>query len=167
MSNISNQRVEKPKIFTILKIVAPILLVLGITLIVLSCTVLGDKEVFMGETEIWPNVACLIPGILVTFIGFLGSVFAFIPQINKTIVQTEKYLQQENKDDLTDIASTKAEIYGGAVTTTTKAIKEGWTDGQTNSLPIDDDGDPQKFCKHCGQMIDADSTFCTHCGGKQ
>ena len=164
----SNQKADKPKIFTILKIVAPILFAVGITLIVLACTVLGDKHEFMGEVETWPNVACLIPGILVTFMGIPCTIWAFTPQINKTVIETNKYLQQENKENLTAIANTGAEINREAVATTARAIKEGWTDGQTATLPLQqDDVDPQKFCKHCGQKIDADSTFCTVCGGKQ
>ena len=146
----SNQKADKPKIFTILKIVAPIFFAVGITLIVLACTVLGDKHEFMGETEIWPNVACLIPGILVTFMGIPCTIWAFTPQINKTVIETNKYLQQENKENLTAIANTGAEINREAVTTTARAIKEGLMDGQTATLPLQqDDVDPQKFCKHC------------------
>ena len=163
----SNQKADKPKIFTILKIVAPILFAVGITLIVLACTVLGDKEEFMGEVETWPNIGCLIPGILITFMGIPCTIWAFTPQINKTVIETNKYLQQENKENLTAIANTGAEINRGAVATTARAIKEGLMDDQTNSLPIHDDGEPKKFCKHCGSEIDRDSRFCSECGGQQ
>ena len=43
-----------------------------------------------------------------------------------------------------------------AITTTTRAIKKGLTEEESDV-----------YCKHCGTSIDSDSTFCKACGRKQ
>jgi hypothetical protein len=80
----------------------------------------------------------------------LGIAFGFGPEIAKARAKTLRYIQEENKDDLTAIANNSAEIMGDAVSKTANAIANG----------------VQKtmFCKHCGARIDADSTFCSQCG---
>ena len=80
----------------------------------------------------------------------LGIVIGFGPEIAKARVKTARYIQEENKDDLTAIASNSAEITKDAVTTTADAIREGMQ--------------ATKYCKHCGAQIDADAKFCTACG---
>lgn len=77
----------------------------------------------------------------------------FKTEIAKLHTRTTKYIQEENKQDLTDIASTTADIASDAITTTTKSIKKGLKD--------------TKFCKHCGKEIDKDSKFCSECGKEQ
>ena len=84
------------------------------------------------------------------FIGFTFLMLGFRPEISKMATKSVKYIQQENKEVLKDIASTNAEINSDAVTTTARAIKEGLK----NTI----------FCKHCGKEIDADSKFCRYCG---
>ena len=55
--------------------------------------------------------------------------------------------------DLTAIASNTADIVSDAVKTTAGAVAEGIR--------------ATKFCKHCGEKIDADARFCTSCGKNQ
>ena len=98
----------------------------------------------------------MIGGLLVSFgfmIAFVGLALGFRPEIAKLKTKTAKYIQEENKDDLTDIASNTADITSDAITKTTKAIKKGINDTM--------------FCKHCGSEIDADSKFCKKCGKEQ
>ena len=87
------------------------------------------------------------------FVGVSCLVLGFRPEIMKLSTKTAKYIQQENKEDLTDIADTGAEIMSGAVKKTAKAVKEGLKD--------------TKFCKYCGAEIDEDSIFCSKCGKEQ
>jgi hypothetical protein len=84
------------------------------------------------------------------FLCALGFFLGFKSEIAKMHIQSSKYIQQENKEDLKDIANTSAEISSEAITTITKAVKEGTKD--------------KKFCKYCGAEIDGDSVFCSKCG---
>ena len=78
--------------------------------------------------------------------------FGFQPEIVKLRTRSAKYIQEENKDDLKDIATTGAQIQSEAVTTTVRAVSEGLAG--------------KKYCKHCGKPIDVDSQFCCECGGE-
>ena len=69
-------------------------------------------------------------------------------------VQLLKYEQQEIKEDLTEIATTNAEIHAAAVEKTAEAVANGLAEDKV-------------ACKHCGEMIEAGSQFCNHCGKKQ
>ena len=64
-----------------------------------------------------------------------------------------KYIQEENKDDLAEIAETSADIVGEAITKTAKAVSDGFEE--------------KMFCRHCGERIPADSKFCKKCGREQ
>jgi len=137
---------EKPKHFLILKILGFVFVAVAIWGIILTVTGFGDFE----------SNNFMIGGMLTAlglFVGIACLVGGFRPEIAKMSAKTAKYIQQENKEDLTTIASTGAEISSGAITKTAKAIKEGFKDSI--------------FCKHCGAEIDKDSTFCKECGKKQ
>lgn len=134
---------DKPIIFLILKIIAPIMLLIGITLIVLGVTT-GDFG---------PNVKMFIPGILLTAFSIPCFIIGFIPEISRAEIKMIKHLQQENKEDLTDIANTRAEIKSEAISNVASSVKKGFKD--------------TKFCKHCGKKIDSDAKFCSECGEKQ
>ena len=137
---------NKPKCFIIFKIVGFIGIILAIAGFVLT---------FVGFGEFESN-NFMIGGLMATFglfIGVSGLVIGFRPEITKASTQSIKYIQQENKEDLKDIASTAAEIASEAITKTATAIKTG----------LDD----KMFCKHCGEKIDSDSKFCNKCGKEQ
>lgn len=137
---------NKPKLFLILKIIGIIGIIIGIYGITLSIGGFGDFE----------SNDFMIGGFMTTFGLFIGiscTVGGFIPELAKLRTKTAKYIQEQNKEDLTDIASNTADITSEAITKTTKAIKKGLKD--------------TKFCKHCGSEIDKDSKFCTECGKEQ
>ena len=137
---------KKPIIFLILKIIGAIFVMVGIVGCVISSKGFGDFE----------SNNFMIGGIMASigfFIGISCLATGFIPQMSKLSIKTTKYLQQENKEDLTDIADTSADIASGAITKTAKAVKTGLKD--------------TIFCKHCGAEIDKDSTFCKSCGKQQ
>ena len=138
---------KKPKYFLIFKIIGIIgILIVGLG-IYLAVTGFGDFESskFMVGTMISPF------GLM---IGVSCSLIGFRPEIAKMRSKTIKYIQEENKDDLTAIANNTAEIMEGAVSKTASAVKEGFVQDTI-------------FCKHCGAKIDADSKFCNRCGKEQ
>ena len=138
---------KKPTHFLIFKIVGIIgILVVGLG-IYFAVTGFGDFESskFMVGTMIIPF------GVM---IGLPCLLIGFRPEITKMRSKTIKYIQEENKEDLTAIANNTAEIMEGAVSKTASAVKEGFTSDTM-------------FCKHCGAKIDADSKFCNQCGKEQ
>ena len=137
---------EKPKIFHKLKIVGFVGVALTIIGFILVVTGFGDFD----SNNFMIGGFLSSAGFMMAFIGLLGG---FKPEIAKLKTKTTKYIQEENKEDLKDIASNTADITSEAITTTTKAIKKGMKD--------------TKFCKHCGKEIDKDSKFCSHCGKEQ
>ena len=70
--------------------------------------------------------------------------------------RTKKRVLDENEDILADVSQREANIKKGYVKTMARAVKEGLSEA-----------DGSAFCKHCGAIIDEDSTFCKKCGKKQ
>ena len=141
---------KKPILFLILKILAGVFLCVAITGIVFIVTGFGDFE----------SNKFMLGGIMTGFGFFLTATCAgigFMPEMSKFSVKTTKYIQQVNKDDMADIASTNAEIHSDAVKTMANAVKEGFENADS----------PTVYCKHCGEKIDADSRFCKACGKEQ
>lgn len=138
---------KKPKQFLILKIVGFVGLALLIFGIYMAITGFGDFE----------NEGKFMVGIMLTpfalIMTFVGLIMGFKPEIAKMKAKSAKYIQQENKQDLSDIALNIAEINKQAVQETAKAIKTGVED--------------TKFCRFCGAQIKADSAFCDKCGKEQ
>jgi len=66
---------------------------------------------------------------------------------------TIRYIQEENKENLSAIATNNAQIMSDAVKITADAVKDGMR--------------ATKFCKHCGEKIDEESKFCSSCGKEQ
>ena len=137
---------QRPKHFLVFKILSAIALAVTIVGIVLMVTGFGnfDNKYFM----IGSMMLCL--GLFCTF---LFGVIGFNPEITKMWMKSAKYIQQENKEDMADMATAQAEMYKDALAMTAQVVKEGVAD--------------MKYCKHCGAKIDADSRFCKECGGAQ
>ena len=70
-------------------------------------------------------------------------------------VKTAKGVIDENEDDIRHVVSKSADMSKDAITTTTRAIKKGLTEEESDV-----------YCKHCGALIDEDSKFCKKCGKK-
>ena len=137
---------KKPKYFLVLKIVGFIFLIVGIAGAVISGLNFGNFD----------NNLFMVGGIMASvgfFVGFVCFIIGFMPEIQRIGVKTSKYIQEQNKEDLTDIANTSADISSEAITKSAKAVKKGL--------------EGTKFCKHCGKEIDADSKFCSYCGKEQ
>lgn len=138
---------KKPKHYLILKIVGFVFVAVAIAGIVLSITGFGNFE----------NNNFMIGGFMTSFGLFLGIgclVGGFSPEMSRLATKSTKYIQQQNKDDLTDIANTSADIGSGAITKTARAIKKGLSENT-------------KFCIRCGEEIPESAMFCSKCGEKQ
>ena len=141
---------KKPIIFLILKILSAVFLCVAITGIIFVVTGFGDFE----------SNKFMLGGIMTgfgVFLAFTCAGIGFSPELSKLSVKTNKYILQSNKEDMTEIANTNAEIQSGAVKTLAGAVKEGLTESANES----------KYCKHCGAVIDEDSRFCKECGKEQ
>ena len=134
---------NRPRHFWIFKIIGVIGADATVAGIVLTVTGFGDFE--SNNFMIGSFVAVI--GVMMTA---LGIAIGFGPEIAKARAKTIRYIQEENKDDLSAIASNNAEIMSDAIATTASAV----ADGMKKTM----------FCKHCGAAIDADSKFCSACG---
>ena len=137
---------KKPIRFIILKIVGFVGVAVLIAGIVLAINGFGDFEsnnfmigTFLAVAGVAIAGTCLVTG--------------FGPEIAKARANTIRYIQEENKDDLSAIATNNAQIMSDAVKITADAVKDGIR--------------ATKFCKHCGEKIDEDSKFCSSCGKEQ
>ena len=164
---------SKPKHYLVFKILAVIFAAVSVWGIVLSVKGFGDFESnnFMIGSMIMPF------GVFLTVTcGLIG----FKSEMMKMSTKSAKYIQQENKEDLADIAKTHAEIQKEAVKTTAGAVKEGLTDTKSCKVcgaKVDEDAkfceycgakvaEEPKYCKHCGAEISESSRFCSECGGE-
>lgn len=130
------------KTFTILKVVGIALFICALVLVILAFTV--------GERGI--NLEFFIPGVLLIPISIFATLLGFMPNIMKGSAKMIKYIQENNKENLKEIAKTAAEINSEAVKVTAAAVKEGMKEG---------------VCKYCGATIDSESIYCNKCGEKQ
>ena len=138
---------KKTNVFLIFKLIGILGLAVAVCGIVLSVKGFGDFE----------SNSFMIGGFLTSFGFFIGiacTVMGFQREIMRFTVKAHKQIQEENKEDLKDIASNSAEISAEAVKTVATAASEGFSEDTV-------------FCKHCGERIDADSRFCRVCGEKQ
>lgn len=139
---------KKPKHFLVLKIIGFICIAVAIAGAILSFTGFGNFE----------TNNFMIGGILMCFGMFIGTLClatGFRPEISKLSAKSERYIINNNKEELTDITNTSADIVDDAISQTARAVKRGLT--QNESM----------FCKHCGAQIDIDSKFCNKCGKEQ
>ncbi len=159
MKNNQNEKVDGkqnklPKIFLIMRIVSIVLAVVGLSLLIVGLCVnvpeMSDDGWFGSSQQ--KMGLCFGGGVCLIF-SLVTAIWSFTPAIQRVAIKTQKYVMNENKEDLSEIADTSADISQNAITKTAKAVKNGLKD--------------TKFCKHCGKEIDADSVFCRHCGKKQ
>ena len=158
------KKIKTPRALIVFRVLSLVCLIIGIVGVIMA--------VNTGPYNNFGFVAMAMLGFAFT-INF--GVWGFIPQIqkintninrhtteyvseelkglSKTMIGIQKDVQEENKDSLTSIASTSADINSEAITKKAKAVKKGLKD--------------TKFCKNCGKEIDADSNFCSKCGCEQ
>ena len=138
---------ERPKHLKKFKVIGVLGIITGVVGAIIAFTNFGSFNVAMF----------MLGGFLCCFgffIGFSCLMIGFRPEVSKMAIKSAKYIQNENKDDLKDMASTTADIASDAITKTTKAFKNGLFEDTM-------------YCKYCGALIDADSRFCNKCGKEQ
>ena len=93
--------------------------------------------------------------ILVIFVITIISIISpkFRGKILSRNIKAMKYAIDESSEDLKTINDIKADSEKDAITIKARAFKNGFKD--------------EVYCKHCGYLIDSDSTFCKKCGKKQ
>ena len=137
---------NKPNHYLIFKIIGFIGIIVSVIGLVLVFTGFGNFE----------NNNFMLGGFMFTF-GMAGGIgclmVGFRPQIAKMQIQSMKHIQEQNKQDMIDIANNTADITKTMITKTTQAVAEGLN----NTM----------YCKHCGAQIDSDSKFCNKCGKEQ
>ena len=99
----------------------------------------------------------IIVAIIVGIIFILTLLMIVSPKIRAKFmsrqIKATKYMIDEVENDLTDIATKRANINKEGIEITAKAIKDGLKD--------------TVYCKYCGEKIDKDSKFCKICGKEQ
>ena len=142
---------EKKKMNTktmVILLVVSIIMIIGGVALAICCLTLADGA---------GKIAGMFGGFALVVIGMTASTFLAVPFLKKFSIKTTKYIQETNREDLEDIATTSAEIGAEATTITAQALAQGLKEGFKDT----------KFCKHCGSEIDKDSKFCPECGGQQ
>ena len=104
----------------------------------------------------------IVPIIVLCFFAFVLALL-FSPKLRGKFMSKQikamKYMVDESKDDIESISTDMAKATKVGTKITTKAIAEGLKEGLSDEETI--------YCKHCGAVIDADSTFCKKCGKQQ
>lgn len=159
------EKVQEPKHLKVLRILGILFLVVGIVLIVLGAVVFRENFGFEpdpsfsqingsnSQPDTIPNFKILIPGVMLVFVSISLLVMGFMPKIQSLAIKHARYVQDQNKDALSEMASAQADIGSEAITKVSKSVKEGFAD--------------HKYCMHCGAEIKADSKFCPYCGKEQ
>ena len=137
---------SKPKHFLIFKMVGAVGIIAAVTGVILTIKGFGDFE----SNNFMIGSFAAVFGVMAASIGIT---IGFGPEIARAKAKSVRYIQEENKEDMTAIASNTAQIISDAVATTAGAFSEGMR--------------KTKFCKHCGTEIDSDSKFCSSCGKEQ
>ena len=75
--------------------------------------------------------------------------------LGNVAVNMKKNILDENEEKLREVMNQEADIKKDYVKTMASAVHDGFTN------------DDIMYCKHCGSMIDSDSSFCKNCGKKQ
>ncbi len=127
-----------------------VLMVLGFLLLAGGITMI----VFFAISDTI-NPALIIVGCFLLVFAFIMLSYAFLPLIQRGMIKINKQIIEENKEDLKDISSTTGEIASEGVKKVAKSAMEGVNDAD------------KIYCKHCGQLIDSDSKFCSFCGKEQ
>lgn len=93
--------------------------------------------------------------ILVIFVITIITIISpkFRGKLMSRNIKAMRYAIDEAENDLKMINDKTANAESDAITTKTRAFKKGFND--------------EVYCKHCGYLIDSDSTFCKKCGKKQ
>ena len=127
------------------------------------------------------NIMFIVVPILV-FAGFIFT-FAFIlsPKLRGKMMSKQidaaNHMMKSSKNSLSDLAGTALDIKKSILTENEDMLKEMYTKDaeiekegiriKTSAFKEGISGTKTVYCKHCGAIIDSDSTFCKSCGKRQ
>ena len=100
--------------------------------------------------------AIVVIGIIIFVAMFVFAILStFNPKVRGWMlskhVKAKKYMMEESKDDIKSISDDMAEATKDGIETTMRSIKKGLSEDKI-------------YCKFCGELIDKNSKFCSHCG---
>lgn len=142
-------------------IVGFVLLGIGAVLMILGLVVFREP---FGSSTI-PNTALLMIGFGICGSSLFAFMFGAVPYLAKLNAKLSKEALDYAGDDIAEagkkavdvaapIADKAADVMSPAIAKTAKTIKDATKEDM-------------KYCKHCGDVIDADSKFCKSCGKEQ
>lgn len=110
----------------------------------------------MFNFELFNFLTLFIP--IMTILIFLVAIISIIsPKFRGKMmsrnIKAIKYAVDETEEDLKTINDKMANASADAIKIKAKSLKKGFKG--------------EIYCKHCGYLIDSDSTFCKKCGKKQ
>lgn len=140
----SEMEIKEPKHLKVFRILGFFTIIIGIAMIVFGAIMIEQSELYF---------LLLAGGVVVVFFGIMFTIEGFSAKIDIAEAKTQRYTAQATEGEMTDIANIHADVVDDAVTNTVKAVKKGLKN--------------TKYCKYCGEEIDADSRFCNYCGKSQ
>ena len=139
-----NNKNRLPKFYIKMRIAGFVMLAIGFGLLIPGIIMTTKGDMMIG---------LIIPGAMLSMFSIIPIFFSFTPVFERAMIERHRYVQNQAKEDLTEIADNTADITSGAIKKTAQAVKEGLKD--------------TKYCKYCGELIDEDSVYCNKCGKKQ
>jgi len=108
-----------------------------------------------------------IGGIFVLFAGVVAILSSLTPLWAKIGIKTNRYIVNENKDDLKDTMEDVSDVViHGMSKAIAKNKEQSATETKTSQNALSQNG-KKYFCRHCGAEIKYGSKFCNQCGQEQ
>lgn len=130
------------------------------------------------------NIIFVFSSIFICVVFVFTFLMIFSPKLRAKMmgkqIKATKYMMDENKENLTDITTTAGNIFVQSGENILDENEDTLKDMATRTANISKDGieitarairkgitEDELYCKHCGEVIDADSKFCKKCGKQQ
>lgn len=142
-----------------IKLIRNIVMIFGLILIALGIFIIAKNNVFLESSEprnyylSFFGFSMLIFGIFIAGASFIAT-FGFIH--GRSIASYHAKQMKPVVDETQD-------LYEENVVRAFKNIKQGFNEADEESNKTSN-GLSQKYCKHCGRLIDVNSKFCQYCG---
>lgn len=130
------------------------------------------------------DILFLLVPVFIGFVFIFTFLMMFSPKLRGKMMSKQikslKYMMDDSKDDLTDIATTSGDVMVNASKKIIDNNEDDLKDLVTKSANISKEGiettvrairkgitEDEMYCKHCGTSIDKDSKYCKKCGKEQ
>lgn len=178
MENNTNKKAKLPIFWALMGMLGVILVIVGIVLISNANNIkipdvpeMGQPGWFEAEEAKkdaeFKQGATRIVGIFVLLVG-VGIFFSSLkPLWAKIGIKTNRYIVNENKDDLKGTMEDVGDVVVHGVSKAIANHKEQSANATKTSQDISSQNGKKYFCRHCGAEIKPGSKFCTSCGKEQ